>query len=193
MAKHADKYALIRSVYSDAPPAHQCGTGAAACPFGQSCFRALREVQSGTRFVAVDMFQSVFDEITWDIHGWKPFSPIFCYRDSVGPMFDMAYSSLLENLSQRGLLDNTLVVAMGEFGRTPRINPSGGRDHWAQCWTILMAGGGIKGGRVYGSSDRIGAEPRDNPVTPAMVAATIHHAMGSSVESGAKPIYELFA
>ena len=75
-------------------------------------------------------------------------------------MFDNAYSSLLEDLSRIGLLDNTLVLATGEFGRTPRVNPAGGRDHWPQCWTVVMAGGGVKGGQVVGSSDSIGGAPR---------------------------------
>ena len=97
--------------------------------FGQSCLLARRLIEAGVRFVTVNMFETVFDEITWDIHGSKPFSPISCYRDLVGPMFDMAYSSLLEELSERrGLLSNTMVVATGEFGRTPKINPAGGRD-----------------------------------------------------------------
>jgi len=201
MARHADKYALVRSVYSDAdaPPMHPCGTGASTgpsarpAPFERSCVKALQQVESGTRFVTVDMFETVFDENTWDAHGWKPFSPLSCYRDTVGPMFDRAYSTLLEDLSQRGLLATTLVVAMGEFGRTPKINPSGGRDHWPRCWTILMAGGGIKGGQIYGSSDRIGAEPRDNPVSLAMVEATISHAMGMPLDPGAQPIHQLFS
>ena len=111
----------------------------------------------------VDMFPSIFDSVSWDIHGWKPFSPISAYRDVVGPMFDRTFSSLLES----GMLESTLVLALGEFGRTPRINPDGGRDHWPHCFSVLMAGRGIRGGQVYGSSDRIGAEPRDNPVTPA--------------------------
>ena len=88
------------------------------------------------------------------------------------------FTSLLESLRRRGMFESTLVVAMGEFGRTPKINPDGGRDHWPHCFSILMAGGGIRGGQVYGSSDRIGAEPRDNPVTPAMIAATIRKAIG---------------
>ena len=91
--------------------------------FGQSCLLARRLIEAGVRFVTVNMFETVFDEITWDIHGSKPFSPISCYRDLVGPMFDMAYSSLLEDLHDRGLLTNTMVVAMGEFGRTPKVNP----------------------------------------------------------------------
>ena len=146
--------------------------------FGQSCLLARRLIEAGVRFVTVNMFETVFDEITWDIHGSKPFSPISCYRDLVGPMFDNAYSSLLEDLQDRRLLSNTMIVAMGEFGRTPKVNPAGGRDHWPQCWTISMAGGGIKGGQVVGASDDIGAMPKDRPTTPAEVAATIYKGLG---------------
>jgi hypothetical protein len=150
--------------------------------FGMSCLLARRMVERGVRFVTINMFETVFNEITWDIHGSTPFSPIACYRDLVGPMFDMAYSSLLEDLHQRGLLNNTLVVATGEFGRTPKINPAGGRDHWPQCWTMLMAGGGVKGGQVVGSSDEIGAYPKDRPVTPGEVTATICRSLGIDLD-----------
>ncbi len=150
--------------------------------FGQSCLLARRMIEAGVRFVTVNMFETVFDEITWDIHGSKPFSPISCYRDLVGPMYDMAYSSLLEDLAQRGLLTDTLVVSTGEFGRTPKVNPAGGRDHWPQCWTMMMAGGGVKGGQVYGASDEIGGAPRDNPSTPAQIAATVYQALGIPLE-----------
>ena len=129
------------------------------------------------------MFETVFDEITWDIHGSKPFSPISCYRDQVGPMFDMAYSSLLEDLSQRGLLKTTMVVGTGEFGRTPKVNPAGGRDHWPQCWSMLAAGGPWKGGQVIGASDDIGGYPKDTPVTPAMLAATVYQGLGIDLET----------
>jgi hypothetical protein len=164
-------------------------------------------IEAGVRFVTVNMFETVFDEITWDIHGSKPFSPISCYRDLVGPMFDMAYSSLLQDLHDRGLLTNTMVLAMGEFGRTPKVNPAGGRDHWPQCWSIIMAGGGVKGGQVIGASDEIGATPKDRPTSPAEVAATIYKGLGISlelelpgaqgrpiplVERGVEPIKELF-
>ena len=132
--------------------------------FGQSCLLARRLIEAGVRFVTVNMFETVFDEITWDIHGSKPFSPISCYRDLVGPMFDMAYSSLLEDLPSAACLSNTMVVATGEFGRTPKINPAGGRDHWPQCWTMLMGGGPLKGGTVVGASDEIGGAPKDRPV-----------------------------
>jgi uncharacterized protein (DUF1501 family) len=98
-------------------------------------------------------------------------------------MFDQTYTALLEDLSQRGMLDNTLVVAMGEFGRTPQLNPRGGRDHWPGCWTILLAGGGVRGGQVIGASDRIGSEPYDRPVTPAQVAATIYRSLGVDLQT----------
>ncbi len=175
--------------------------------FGQSCLLARRLIEAGVRFVTVNMFETVFDEITWDIHGSKPFSPISCYRDLVGPMYDMAYSSLLEDLSDRGLLTSTMVVSMGEFGRTPKVNPAGGRDHWPACWTMMMAGGGVKGGQVIGASDEIGATPKDRPTTPAQIAATIYHSLGIPmdtqlpgsqgrpipvVENGVEPIHELF-
>jgi len=150
--------------------------------FGQSCLLSRRMIEAGVRFVTVNMFETVFDEITWDIHGSKPFSPISCYRDLVGPMYDMAYSALLEDLSDRGLLSSTLVVSTGEFGRTPKVNPAGGRDHWPQCWTMMMAGGGVKGGEVHGSSDEIGGAPRDKPSNPAQVAATIYQALGIPLE-----------
>ena len=176
--------------------------------FGQSCLLARRLIEAGVRFVTINMFETVFDEITWDIHGSKPFSPISCYRDLVGPMFDMAYSSLLVELSERGLLDKTMVLATGEFGRTPKVNPAGGRDHWPQCWTILMAGGGIKGGQVIGASDEIGGAPRDRPTTPGQVAATVFSGLGIDlatelpgaggrpiplVDRGTEPISELLA
>jgi hypothetical protein len=176
--------------------------------FGQSCLLARRLIEAGVRFVTVNMFETVFDEITWDIHGSKPFSPISCYRDLVGPMFDMAYSSLLEELGERGLLSNTMVVATGEFGRTPKINPAGGRDHWPQCWTMLMGGGPLKGGTVVGASDEIGAAPRDVPVTPAQIAATVYKGLGIDlavelpgaqgrpiplVDRGVEPVKEMFA
>jgi hypothetical protein len=151
--------------------------------FGQGCLLSRRLVERGVRFVTLNMFETVFNEITWDIHGSAPFSPISCYSDLVGPMFDNGYSSLLEDLSKTGLLDTTMVLATGEFGRTPRINPAGGRDHWPQCWTVVLAGGGIKGGQVVGSSDAIGAAPKDQPVMPANIAATIYKCLGVPIDT----------
>ena len=99
------------------------------------------------------------------------------------PPLDQAYSALLEDLSQRGLLDDTLVVMLGEFGRTPKINPAQGRDHWGACQSVVLAGGGMRGGQVYGSSDQHAAYPKSNPVSPEDVIATMYHALGIPSES----------
>ena len=117
----------------------------------------------------------------WDTH-WNNFG---CLKDFLLPEFDRAYSALLDDLHQRGLLDETLVVVTSEMGRKPKIGdprsggPKGnGRDHWTHCMSTLLAGGGIRGGQTYGTSDRIGAYPEDKPVTPAHIAKTIYRAMG---------------
>lgn len=146
--------------------------------FGQSCLMARRLIEAGVRFVTVNMFETVFDEVTWDIHGSKPFTDIEQMSKLVAPNYDQAYSALLEDLNQRGLLSNTMVLSMGEFGRTPKINPAGGRDHHPGVWTISMAGGPIKGGRVIGESDELGYAPKTQPVTPGEVAATVFKGLG---------------
>ncbi len=151
--------------------------------FGQCCLLARRLIEAGVRFVTINTFITVFNEITWDIHGSKPFTSIEGMRDIVAPMYDRAYSALIEDLDQRGLLADTLVCNLAEFGRTPRINPAGGRDHWPQCWTVYFAGGGIQGGRVVGKSDPIGAVPVERPVKPAEVVATIFHSLGLDLET----------
>src|SRR5260370_24608394 len=109
--------------------------------FGQCCVLARCLVEAGVRFVTINTFITVFDEITWDIHGSKPFTSIEGMKEIVAPMYDQGYSALLEDLFQRGMLDSTLVASLAEFGRTPKINPAGGRDHWPQCWTVTFAGG----------------------------------------------------
>ncbi len=151
--------------------------------FGQCCLLARRLIEAGVRFVTVNTFLTVFNEITWDIHGQKPFTSIEGMKNIVAPMYDQAYSALLEDLSQRGMLDNTLVCNLAEFGRTPRVNPAGGRDHWPQCWTIYFAGGGVQGGRVVGRSDPIGGVPAERPVEPAEVVATIYRSLGFDLET----------
>jgi uncharacterized protein (DUF1501 family) len=103
-------------------------------------------------------------------------------KNSLLPPTDRCLSALIEDLHQRGLLEETLVVAMGEFGRTPKINQNAGRDHWPQCYSVLLAGGPIHGGAVYGASDKQAAYPVENPVTPEDIAATIYHALGLSPE-----------
>ena len=151
--------------------------------FGQSCLLARRLVERGVRFVTVNTFITVFGEITWDIHGSKPFTSIEGMRDLVAPMYDQGYSALLEDLFQRGMLDSTMVCNLAEFGRTPKINPAGGRDHWPQCWTVGFAGGGVQGGRVVGKSDEIGAYPAERPTAPAEIVATIYHSLGIDLET----------
>lgn len=146
--------------------------------FGQSCLMARRLIEAGVRFVTVNMFETVFDEVTWDIHGSKPFTDIVQMSKEVAPNFDQAYTALLEDLGERGLLSNTMVVALGEFGRTPKVNPAGGRDHHPGVWTILMGGGPIRGGMVVGESDELGYAPKSRPVTPGEVAATIYKGLG---------------
>jgi hypothetical protein len=175
--------------------------------FGQSCLLARRLIEAGVRFVTINTFLTVFNEITWDIHGSKPFTSIAGMKEIVAPMYDQGYSALIEDLSQRGLLGNTLVCNLAEFGRTPRINPAGGRDHWPACWTCYFAGGGIKGGRVVGRSDEIGGYPAERPTSPAEVVGTIYQCLGVDLEtelpgpqgrpfpvvdSGTKAIKELF-
>lgn len=175
--------------------------------FGQCCLLSRRLVEAGVRFVTVNTFITVFNEITWDIHGSKPFTAIEGMRDIVAPMYDQGYSALIEDLHQRGMLDNTMVCSLAEFGRTPKINPAGGRDHWPNCWTVNFAGGGIKGGRVVGKSDDIGAYPAERPVNPSEIVATIYNSLGLDltahlpgpqgrpfplVDFGTQPIRELF-
>jgi uncharacterized protein (DUF1501 family) len=148
--------------------------------FGQSCLLARRLVENGVRVTTVNMFDTVFNNVTWDCHAdaGALATGLEDYKQTLCPMFDRAYSALLEDLHQRGLLETTLVLAMGEFGRTPKLNPRGGRDHWPGCWSVLFAGGGVCGGQVIGSSDATGAEPRDRPVTPAEIAASVYSALG---------------
>jgi hypothetical protein len=151
--------------------------------FGQCCLLARRLVEAGVRFVTINTFITVFDEITWDIHGSKPFTSITGMKEIVCPMYDQGYSALIEDLHGRRMLDKTMVCNLAEFGRTPRINPAGGRDHWPQCWSIYFAGGGVKGGRVVGRSDDKGAYPAERPVNPAEVVATIYHSLGINLET----------
>jgi uncharacterized protein (DUF1501 family) len=96
---------------------------------------------------------------------------------------DLAYSALLEDLAERGLLDETLVVWMGEFGRTPKINNNAGRDHWGSVFSVALAGGGVRGGQVYGASDRIGAQPQDGLVRPQDLTATVFHCLGHRADT----------
>lgn len=175
--------------------------------FGQSCLLARRLIEAGVRLVTINTFMSVYDEITWDIHGVSPFSRMEDLAQSVAPLYDQAYGALIEDLDQRGLLPRTLVCNLAEFGRTPRINAAGGRDHWTSCYTCYFAGGGVQGGRVVGRSDALGGEPADRPVEPPELVATMLHSLGLSPQlqvpgpdgqpgpllpPGTQPIRELF-
>jgi uncharacterized protein (DUF1501 family) len=154
--------------------------------FGQNCLAAARLVESGVDFVTVNMFQTVFGQVSWDCHanGGDLATKLDDYATTVCPMFDRAYTALLDDLRQRGLLASTLVLAVGEFGRTPRINSRGGRDHWPGVWTAIAAGGDVPGGRVIGASDRQGTEPKERPVHAAELAATIYRHLG--IDAGTK-------
>jgi uncharacterized protein (DUF1501 family) len=157
--------------------------------------------------VTINMFETVFGRVSWDCHGASPFSTFDDYARDVLPTFDRAFAALLDDLERSGRLDTTLVVAAGEFGRTPRINASGGRDHWPGVWTVALAGGGIRGGQVVGASDDHAAEPADRPVTLPDLLATIYTSLGIDHRSCAvrsdgrplpliqdgEPIRELFA
>lgn len=175
---------------------------------GQCFLLARRLVESGVRFVTVNTFLTVFNELSWDIHGSKPFVSVTQMKDMIAPMYDQAYSALIEDLFQRGMLDDTMVAGLAEFGRTPKVNPAGGRDHWPQCFTVSFAGGGVKGGRVVGASDPMGGFPAERPVDPGDIVATIFRGLGLNHEShlpgpagrpfplvdfGKEPIRELFA
>lgn len=135
--------------------------------FGQSCLLARRLVETGVRFVTVASGG-------WDTHN----NNFQALQNNLLPNFDRAYSMLIKDLAQRGLLDSTLVICMGEFGRTPKVNKDAGRDHHPRVFSITLAGGGIKGGQVIGASDARGVEPVEKAVRPEDLSATIYHCLG---------------
>lgn len=149
--------------------------------YGQSCLLARRLVEAGVSFVNVYFSQSIGGcEGGWDTHGFnnKPMYPIM--KNHLLPITNQTLPTLISDLEERGLLESTLVFWAGEFGRTPKINNLSGRDHWPQCYTVLMAGGGIKKGFVFGSSDSKGAFPAQDPVRPEDLSATIYNQLGIS-------------
>lgn len=143
--------------------------------FGQSTLVARRLVEAGVRLVHVNWVRHDFAKggQGYDSHS----DHLHWAKTELLPPTDAAFASLIEDLSVRGLLQDTLVVMMGEFGRTPKFNANGGRDHWADCFSVVLAGGGIRGGQVYGASDAIAAYPAENPVTPADLLATMYAAI----------------
>ena len=154
--------------------------------FGRLLLKSRQLVEHGTRCVTVNLFDSLKDRITWDCHGDKNCGPatLFDYQAKLCPEFDQAMSALLDDLAQRGLLDDTLVIATGEFGRTPVVNENVGRDHWTNCWSAIVAGGKVGGGRIIGTSDATASEPIDRPVDPGELTATLLHWCG--VDSGSQ-------
>jgi hypothetical protein len=186
-------------------------------PLGQHLAQARRLIEAGVRLVSVVAWTgtSPHDKRnnleTWDMHGGPALGSIFG-NGTLGlgwalPCLDEAVSALLEDLELRGLLESTLVVVVGEFGRTPKIDANGGypgREHWPHCFSALLAGGGVCGGNVYGTSDKTGAYVRDRPVSPDDFGATLFHALDVPLEtelradgfnrrvSTGRPILDLF-
>ncbi|MEQ8790186.1 MAG: DUF1501 domain-containing protein [Pirellulaceae bacterium] len=168
--------------------------------FGQSCLMARRMVEAGVRFVTVHY--DCVDGYSWDSHRNSD-----DVKKRLLPTFDQACSALLADLDDRGLLDETLVVAMGEMGRTPKANSTWGRGHWSTSFPALLAGAGIAGGAVFGRSDRHAAHPDRNPVSPEDLSATIYHALGVDpyltlpdklgrpipINQGGRPLKQLFS
>ena len=148
--------------------------------FGQSVLLARRLLEAGVKLVTVYWHRDMPGvDTTWDTHS-KNFSQL---KDRLIPQIDKPLSCLLEDLSERGMLEDTLVLWTSEFGRTPKVNTNAGRDHWGACNTIWMAGGGIPGGQVFGKSDKHAAYPASDPVGPADIAATTYHLLGVSPHS----------
>ena len=150
--------------------------------FGQSVLLARRLVEAGVSLVQVNWTRGESDENVapaWDTHAKNADR----LKNALMPPMDQAYSALLEDLEQRGMLDETLVVWMGEFGRSPKINPSGGRDHWGHVFSAALAGGGVQGGAVFGRSDRQGGYPLEGRVEPQDLTATIYHCLGFPPET----------
>jgi hypothetical protein len=181
--------------------------------YGESFLLARRLVESGVRLVTMVWYYVCPDgnvANVWDNHGGTPsLGGITGYKmleaDYCLPPLDKAFSALIQDMSDRGLLDETLVAMYGEFGRTPQINKAGGRDHWGPCQSAVLAGGGIRGGQIYGASDAHAAYPKSKPVAPEDMLATIYQALGLPPEteihdqhgrphriSDGRPLVELF-
>jgi hypothetical protein len=176
--------------------------------FGQSCLLARRLVERGVRYVTVNHFDTVFNVSCWDMHadGATLNNTFLDYERHLCPQFDLAFTALVEDLQQRGLLEETLVAVLSEFGRTPQVM-GGGRGHYIDAWTNFFCGGNIHGGQVIGATDKIGARPIDMPIEATRVLASIYHGMGINLDTtmmpgpsgrpirltDAEPIRQLFA
>lgn len=141
--------------------------------YGQSVLLARRLIEAGTRMVTISWAPDA--NATWDTHG----SNFKSLKSTLLPQFDAACTSLIGDLAERGRLDRTLIAVLGDFGRTPKVNGNnGGRDHWNFCYSLMLVGGGMKPGLIYGASDKIGAFPANDPLVPGDIIATIYHALG---------------
>jgi len=164
--------------------------------FGQSCLMARRLVENGTRYVNVNHFDTVFNVSCWDMHanGSSLNNTYGDYKNHLCPQFDQAFSALVNDLEERGLLEETVVTVLSSMGRTPRVNARGGRDNYPPVWTNFFAGGSIQGGQVIGSSDKLGTRPKERPIKPPQILASIYHAMGIDLDKtmvpgpGSRPI-----
>jgi hypothetical protein len=178
--------------------------------YGQSCLLARRLVEAGAKFVTVYFSSNIggqsIESGGWDTHGFNNTRMYNIIPKYHLPITDQTLPTLLNDLETRGLLDSTLVLWMGEFGRTPKINENASRDHWPQCYTTLLAGGGVKRGYIYGASDKTGAFPAENPVRPDDLAATLYYMLGIDpqtevyalgnrplVIADGKPVHDIFA
>ncbi|HEY1599954.1 MAG TPA: DUF1501 domain-containing protein, partial [Pirellulales bacterium] len=152
--------------------------------FGQSSLLARRLVEAGAPYVQLNYSRHVEAlnpgfEFGWDTHIYN----FELLQDQLCPILDRAFSALLDDLYERGLIDDTLVVMMGEFGRTPKINGRAARDHWPACYYSIWAGGGVQPGRVIGASDARGEQPTSEPISPLMVGTTISHLAGIDIQA----------
>lgn len=148
--------------------------------FGRLCCRARQLVERGVAVVTINLFDRLDGQVTWDVHAAGAAAPgtLFDYRDTLCPQFDQAASALLDDLDVRGLWEDTLVLATGEFGRTPRLNAGGGRDHWTGAWSAMLAGGAVPGGQVIGCTDAFAGSVTEDPVGPSELTATVYNHLG---------------
>jgi uncharacterized protein (DUF1501 family) len=149
--------------------------------FGQSALAARRLVEAGSRFVTVIWDEYGLAGSGWDTH-WDHYPRM---RNELLPGFDMGFAGLLRDLDSRGMLDDTLVLCLSEHGRTPKMQnvKGGGRDHWSQCYSAVMAGGGVARGRIVGKSDTIGGTVAERPISPKEILATTYHLLGIDPET----------
>ncbi|HEY1187974.1 MAG TPA: DUF1501 domain-containing protein [Gemmata sp.] len=157
--------------------------------FGQSCLMARRLIEGGVRFVTVNHFDTVFNLSCWDMHadGGGLNNTYADYERFLCPQFDWAFTALVSDLADRGMLKETVVAVFSEFGRTPRLNGRSGRDHYPAAWTNFFAGGNFKGGQVIGATDKIGSRPVDTPVEPPQMLASLYHGMGINLDTALMP------